>query len=266
MYVEHFVRRVYILCWDDFYELCCCALSFHLLALPSTNIRCPESILFIMTPDSTGGPTRIRCVRCYSCVDREVKLPGKDSRSPQSFAFGTPYVEIRDILASQDEELFRRNSVLGLLERDAATKKAPERWQALKGDEVASFDVVVCFESRVFDLVVEGTWLLVCCGYYQLIVVRAVWDRGSTDMRRIWSVRRLGEYGISGRFCNSEKNLHRDDVSVSYSMGCPYLVPLIIFFGFWYHGCGFYTSAASTVNMLPRNRLEAVLCFYKAAV
>lgn len=87
-----------------------------------------------------------------------MKLPGKDYKSPQSFPFGTPYVEIRDFLANQNEELFRRNSVLGLLERDAATKRAPERWQALDSEEVASFDVVVCFESRVFDLVVEGTF------------------------------------------------------------------------------------------------------------
>eukprot|EP00903_Cladosiphon_okamuranus_P006917 g6732.t1 len=86
---------------------------------------------------------------------REVKLPGKDSKSPQSFPFGTPYVEIRDFLARQNEALFRRNSVLGLLERDAATKRAPERWQSLESEDVASFDVVVCFESRVFDLVVE---------------------------------------------------------------------------------------------------------------
>ncbi|CAM9518927.1 unnamed protein product [Pylaiella littoralis] len=91
---------------------------------------------------------------------REVKLPGKDSKSPQSFPFGTPYVEIRDFLARQNEALFRRNSVLGLLERDATTKRAPERWQSLESEDVASFDVVVCFESRVFDLVVEGTFAL----------------------------------------------------------------------------------------------------------
>lgn len=65
---------------------------------------------------------------------------------------------MHDTLAGLDEALFRRNSVLGLLARDAATKRAPERWQALTGQEVASFDIVVCFESRVFDLVVEGTW------------------------------------------------------------------------------------------------------------
>ncbi|CAM9387666.1 unnamed protein product [Ectocarpus sp. 4 AP-2014] len=86
---------------------------------------------------------------------REVRLPGKDSKSPQSFPFGTPYVEIRDFLARQNEALFRRNSVLGLLERNSTTKRAPERWQSLDGEHVASFDVVVCFESRVFDLVVE---------------------------------------------------------------------------------------------------------------
>lgn len=104
---------------------------------------------------------------------REVKLPGKDYKSPQSFPFGTPYVEIRDFLADQNEELFRRNSVLGLLERDATTKRAPERWQALDSEEVASFDVVVCFESRVFDLVVEGTFsfaltLKGCCAGFRV--------------------------------------------------------------------------------------------------
>lgn len=89
-----------------------------------------------------------------------MRLPGKDSKSPLSFPFGTPYVEIRDALARESEELFRRNSVLGLIERDATTKRAPERWQALASEEVASFDVVVCFESRVFDLVVEGTLIV----------------------------------------------------------------------------------------------------------
>lgn len=97
-------------------------------------------------------------------VRREVRLPGKDSKSPQSFPFGTPYVEIRDFLARQNEALFRRNSVLGLLERNATTKRAPERWQSLDGKDVASFDVVVCFESRVFDLVVEGTLTFLCLG------------------------------------------------------------------------------------------------------
>lgn len=113
-------------------------------------------------------------------LSREVKLPGKDSKSPQSFAFGTPYLEIHDHLAGIDEDLFRRNSVLGLLARDAATKRAPERWQALRGDEVASFDVVVCFESRVFDLVVEGTGFFVgsrcdsscgCKWYFRPLVI-----------------------------------------------------------------------------------------------
>lgn len=99
---------------------------------------------------------------------REVKLPGKDSNSPQSFAFGTPYVEIRDFLARQNEALFRRNSVLGLLERDAATKRAPERWQSLDSEDVASFDVVVCFESRVFDLVVEGSLVAIPVGVESL--------------------------------------------------------------------------------------------------
>ncbi|CAN0442232.1 unnamed protein product, partial [Hapterophycus canaliculatus] len=79
--------------------------------------------------------------------------------TPESGFLSLPKKQIRDFLARQNEELFRRNSVLGLLERDATTKRAPERWQSLDSEAVASFDVVVCFESRVFDLVVEGTRL-----------------------------------------------------------------------------------------------------------
>ncbi|CAM9269126.1 unnamed protein product, partial [Choristocarpus tenellus] len=94
-------------------------------------------------------------VRSYGAA-REVRLPGKDAKTPKSFAFGTPYLEIHDELKREDAALFQRNSVLSLLARDAVTKRSPERWQDAKGKEVSNFDIVVCFETRVFDLVVEG--------------------------------------------------------------------------------------------------------------
>ncbi|CAM9733408.1 unnamed protein product [Discosporangium mesarthrocarpum] len=93
-------------------------------------------------------------VKSYG-TGREVRLPGKDARNPKSFAFGTPYLQIYDELEQLDAALFERNSVLSLLRRDAATKVAPERWQDVRGVQIAEFDTVVCFETRVFDQVVE---------------------------------------------------------------------------------------------------------------
>lgn len=88
-----------------------------------------------------------------------MKLPGKSKEEPVKFQFNTPYRVIRDRLVRLDEEFFRRNGVLGLIERDAAVKQAPESWQKLGGTKVASFDVVLCFDSYVFDRVIEGKWL-----------------------------------------------------------------------------------------------------------
>lgn len=86
-----------------------------------------------------------------------MKLPAKDPKSPKCFPFGTRYVDIIEALANEDEGHYRRNSVLGLLERNAGIKLAPERWQDLPDAVVSSFDIVLCFEKRIFDLVLEGT-------------------------------------------------------------------------------------------------------------
>lgn len=88
---------------------------------------------------------------------RDVRLPGKDVGTPEVFPFGTPYLEIYDTLKGKDEDFFRRNNLLGLVARNAGIKKAPERFQDIPGPDVANFDVVLCFDSRVFYLVVEGT-------------------------------------------------------------------------------------------------------------
>lgn len=39
-----------------------------------------------------------------------------------------------------------------MLQRNASVKKAPQRWQ----DRDKHFDIVFCFEDRVFNAVIEG--------------------------------------------------------------------------------------------------------------
>lgn len=86
-----------------------------------------------------------------------VRLPSKEARNPRCFDFGTPYAKMRKDLAMEDEAFYRGNRVLDLLKRNEAIKAAPQQWQRLSDADVASFDVVVCFEDRVFKKVLEGT-------------------------------------------------------------------------------------------------------------
>lgn len=49
---------------------------------------------------------------------------------------------------------YKRNGLLPMLKRNTSVKLAPQRWQDNAGDGV--FDMIMTFEERVFDLVVEG--------------------------------------------------------------------------------------------------------------
>lgn len=40
-----------------------------------------------------------------------------------------------------------------MLERNMKVKRAPERWQ----ESAKHFDIVITFDQRVYDMVVEGT-------------------------------------------------------------------------------------------------------------
>lgn len=76
---------------------------------------------------------------------------------PRIFKFGTPYEEMYNNLAAtpEDEAFFFRNGVLHLCRRGAAVKKSPQRWQDTPSDFVSGHDVVIAFEERIFDSVVE---------------------------------------------------------------------------------------------------------------
>ena len=87
-------------------------------------------------------------------VGTMVRLPAP--RGQAVFPFGTPY---RDILAAlkegEDEGAwYRANGLLSMLERNVEIKDHPERWQLV--DRLSGrFDVVFCFEERVFDALTE---------------------------------------------------------------------------------------------------------------
>ncbi|WVZ14613.1 hypothetical protein V8G54_012179 [Vigna mungo] len=107
-----------------------------------------------------------------------VKLPGPSLREPNVYEFGTPYKHMYDDLRRKDSELdgmskggsivkflfdcvvlangsnsYRRNGILAMLKRNATVKLAPQRWQENALDGV--FDVVLTFEEKVFDMVIE---------------------------------------------------------------------------------------------------------------
>ncbi|KAF8657954.1 hypothetical protein HU200_059647 [Digitaria exilis] len=82
-----------------------------------------------------------------------VKLPGPSLHEPNVYDFGTPYGAIYEDLRRKDPDLYKRNGLLPMLKRNTSVKLAPQRWQDNAGDGI--FDMIMTFEERVFDLVVE---------------------------------------------------------------------------------------------------------------
>lgn len=101
-------------------------------------------------------PRRSIFCRPFFATSRDLRLPGKDIASPEVFAFGTPFRSLYDTLKRKDEAFFLKNNLLRLAARNATVKVAPQRFQDIEGPDMAGFDVVLCFEARVFYSVVEG--------------------------------------------------------------------------------------------------------------
>lgn len=89
----------------------------------------------------------------------KVKFPGPSRDDPRIYDFYTPYERIYNELKAENPSLFRKNGVLAMLERDMITKKCPQRWQDLTIPELKKFDVIVCFEDRIFEIVLEDLQL-----------------------------------------------------------------------------------------------------------
>uniref|UniRef100_A0A7S2P062 RNA polymerase II subunit A C-terminal domain phosphatase SSU72 n=1 Tax=Leptocylindrus danicus TaxID=163516 RepID=A0A7S2P062_9STRA len=86
-----------------------------------------------------------------------VRLPGRSAMEPQVFKFGTPYAQMYDAMSgnADDQAFFTHNGVLQLCRRGAAVKLAPQRWQDTPNTDIANHDVVIAFEERIFDAVVD---------------------------------------------------------------------------------------------------------------
>lgn len=89
---------------------------------------------------------------------RMVRLPAATIEGQISFDFGTPYTDILKELESQSEtdvrlqDFYRRTKLLDILRRNARIKTAPERLQEI---EELAYDVILCFDMRVYDAVQE---------------------------------------------------------------------------------------------------------------
>ena len=109
-------------------------------------------------PASSPCPSSYFLLCFLPAIFRDLRLPGKDISSPEVFPFGTPYRDLYDTLKRKDEAFFLKNNLLRLAARNATIKAAPQRFQDIEGPDMVDFDVVLCFEARVFYSVVEGTY------------------------------------------------------------------------------------------------------------
>jgi len=88
-------------------------------------------------------------------VGTMVRLPAPNN-SQAIFPFGTPYREIYDKLRENDGgSWYKNNGLLGMVERNMEIKDHPERWQEIPNLS-GKFNIVFCFEERVFDQLMEN--------------------------------------------------------------------------------------------------------------
>lgn len=90
-------------------------------------------------------------------VGTMVRLPAPDNKQA-IFEFGTPYKDIYSKLREVDGGAwYRNNGLLNMVERNMGIKDHPERWQLLPTLS-GRFDIVFCFEERVFDALMDDVY------------------------------------------------------------------------------------------------------------
>jgi RNA polymerase II subunit A C-terminal domain phosphatase SSU72 len=98
---------------------------------------------------------------CFQQQKHNYSLPGRTAMEPRIFKFGTSYEAMYQNLTStpDDTAYFARTGVLSLCQRGAAVKKGPQRWQDVSDDIASRHDVVIAFEERIFDAIIEDLQL-----------------------------------------------------------------------------------------------------------
>eukprot|EP00536_Pseudo-nitzschia_multiseries_P010877 jgi/Psemu1/319948/estExt_fgenesh1_pm.C_3480015 len=129
--------------------------SHHAPSKLSFGVVCSSNINRSMEAHVVLGNAGLR-VESYG-TGTQVRLPGRTAMEPRIYKFGVPYEEMYNSMTKtrEDEEFFTRNTVLHLCRRGAAVKRAPQRWQDMPSDLISQHDVVIAFEERIYDAVVE---------------------------------------------------------------------------------------------------------------
>jgi len=108
-------------------------------------------------------------------VGTKVRLPGNSADTPNIYDFDSvTYEQIYQDLKGQDPVLYRRNGLLTMLERNMSVKRGPQRWQDQRDLDL---DVVITFEERVFNLLVDDVNQRSGSGEALLVVNMDVVDR-----------------------------------------------------------------------------------------
>ncbi|KAI6197446.1 Protein-serine/threonine phosphatase [Aphelenchoides besseyi] len=81
-----------------------------------------------------------------------VKLPGPAADRPNVYDFDQmTYAEIQKDLYTKNRELYTKNGLLAMLERNKRIKERPQKFQKIEDE----FDVIICLEERVYDQIVD---------------------------------------------------------------------------------------------------------------
>jgi len=85
-------------------------------------------------------------IRSYGTGEK-IKIPGKSEKEPNQYPFGTTYDAIYNDLKTQDKQLYTKNGMLHIMERNKRIKSGPERFQESKNE----YDVILTVQEKVYD-------------------------------------------------------------------------------------------------------------------
>lgn len=82
-------------------------------------------------------------------VGKQIRIPGETRDTPHVYEFGTTtYQHIYNDLSHKNIERYTKNGILWMLNRNIKIKQKPQKFQS---EHKIKFDIIICFEQRVFD-------------------------------------------------------------------------------------------------------------------